>query len=106
MRFVGGGPAGVVVGEASAGWWVRATRMAALRSACDVPARVRAWTRVTTPAQSPGAPRALPKDAPPPNVQFPRLLVKSFRRFGLKKAPQFSAARPSRPIKALTLRDG
>ena len=39
--------------------------MAALRSACDVPARVRAWTRVTTPAQSPGAPRALPKDGAP-----------------------------------------
>ena len=104
MRFGGGGPAGVVVGEASAWWWVRATRMAALRSACDVPARVRAWTRVTTPAQSPGAPRAL--RTRPPNVQFPRLLVKSFRRFGLKKAPQLSAARPSRPIKALTLRDG
>ena len=70
MRFVGGGPAGVVVGEASARWGVRATRMAALRSACDVPARVRAWTRVTTPAQSPGAPRALPKDGPPPTFSF------------------------------------
>jgi len=104
-RFVGGGPEGVVVGEASAGWGVRATRMSALRTACDVLGSEGVDRRHHARPITRRATRSA-EGRPPPNVQFPRLLVKSFRRFGLKKAPQLSAARPSRPIKALTLRDG